>query len=157
MLVTFKPAKQAQATIPKNEGSGRDFCLRMSTMNLKIKLLQLPERGNHLIVISGGIIDPAALERIFREVAEKTQPLLDCKVLIDLDTADLRLEPADLHGAVQTLAAGLGHLSIKMALVASPGTDAQRLDLLRAYLCRAGLTVALFDDPKSAVAWLSDG
>jgi hypothetical protein len=126
-------------------------------MNLKIKLLQLPGRGNHLIVITGGIIDPAELEQIFRQVAEKTQSLHDCKVLIDLDTADLRLDPGDLHGVFQTLAADLGHRSIKMALVSSPGTDADWLDLLRAYLCRAGLTVALFDDPKSAVAWLSDG
>ena len=126
-------------------------------MNLKIKLLQLPERGNHLIVITGGIIDPAALEQIFRQVTEKTQSLLDCKVLIDLDTADLRLEPVDLLGVFQTLVADLSHRSIKMALVSSPGTDADRLDLLRAYLCRAGLTVALFDDPKSAVAWLSGG
>jgi len=126
-------------------------------MNLKIKLLQLPGRGNHLIVITGGIIDPAELEQIFRQVAEKTRSLHDCKVLIDLDTADLRLDPGDLHGVFKTLAADLGHRSIKMALVSSPGIDADWLDLLRAYLCRAGLTVALFDDPKSAVAWLSDG
>jgi hypothetical protein len=126
-------------------------------MNLKIKLLQLPDRGNHLIVITGGIIDPAELKQIFRHVAEKTQSLLDCKVLIDLDTADLRLEPADLQDAFQTLAAGLSHRSIKMALVFSAGTDEDRLDLLRASLCRAGLTVALFDDPKTAVAWLSSG
>jgi hypothetical protein len=79
------------------------------------------------------------------------------QVLIDLDTADLRLDPGDLHGVFQTLAADLGHCSIKMALVSSPGTDADWLDLLRAYLCRAGLSVALFDDPKSAVAWLSGG
>jgi hypothetical protein len=126
-------------------------------MNLKIKLLQLPDRGNHLIVITGGIIDPAELEQIFRHVAEKTQSLLDCKVLIDLDTADLRLEPADLQDAFQTLAVDLSHRSIKMALVFSAGTDEDRLDLLRASLCRAGLTVALFDDPKTAVAWLSSG
>jgi hypothetical protein len=126
-------------------------------MNLKIKLLQLPDRGNHLIIITGGIIDPAEFEQIFRYVAEKTQSLLDCKVLIDLDTADLRLEPADLQDTFQTLAADLSHRSIKMALVFSAGTDEDRLDLLRASLCRAGLTVALFDDPKSAVAWLSGG
>jgi hypothetical protein len=127
----------------------------MSTMNLKIKLLQLPSRGNHLIVIAGGIIDPAALEQIFRQVEQETQSLGDCKILIDLDSADLRLEPVDLHDAFQALAADLSHRSIKMALVSSLGSDANRLDLLRAYLCRAGLTVGLFDDPKSAVAWLS--
>ena len=126
-------------------------------MNLKIKLLQLPDRGNHLIVITGGIIDPAELEQIFHHIAEKTQSLLDCKVLIDLDTADLRLEPADLQSSFQTLAADLSHRSIKMALVFSAGTDAATLDWLRAYLCRAGLTVKLFGDSKSAVDWLSGG
>jgi hypothetical protein len=129
----------------------------MSTMNLKIKLLQLPARGNHLIVIASGIIDPAELEQIFRQVEEKTQSLRDCKILIDLDSTDLRLERVDLDDALQTLVVDLSHRGIKMALVSSSGTDADRLDLLRAYLCRAGLTVALFDDAKSAVAWLSDG
>jgi hypothetical protein len=128
----------------------------MSTMNLKIKLLQLPARGNHLIVIAGGIIDPAALEQIFRQVEEETQSLLDCKILIDLDGADLRLEHVDLHGPFQALAADLSHRNIKMALVSSRGIDADRLDLLRAYLCDAGVTVGVFDDAKSAVAWLSD-
>jgi hypothetical protein len=126
----------------------------MSTMNLEIKLLQLPERGNHLVVIAGGSIAPAELEQIFRQIEERTPSLLDCKVLIDLDTADLRFEPIDLDGAFQTLAADLSHRRIKMALVSSPGTDADRLDLLRACLCGAGLTAALFDDAKSAVAWL---
>jgi hypothetical protein len=126
-------------------------------MNLKIKLLQLAERGNHLIVITGGVIDLPALEQIFRQVAAHTQSLLDCKVLIDLDTADLRLEPDDLHGVFQTLVRDLGRRSIKMALVSSPGTDAATLDWLRAYLCRAGLTVKLFGDSKSAVDWLSGG
>jgi hypothetical protein len=128
----------------------------MSTINLKIKLLQLPERGNHLLVIIGGIIDPPVMEQIFREVTEKIQSLLDCKVLIDLDAADLRFEPADLQ-VVCALAAALGHRSIKIALVSAPGTDADRLDLLRDSLCRAGLTAALFDDLKSAVTWLSGG
>lgn len=126
-------------------------------MNLKIKLLQLPARGNHLIIIASGIIDPAALEQIFRQVEEETQSLRDCKILIDLDTADLRVEPVDLHRVFKTLAADLSQRSIKMALVSSPGTDADRLDLLRAYLYDAGLTVALFDDAKSALAWLGGG
>jgi hypothetical protein len=151
------PAKWSQATVLENDRQTiRNSCLRMSSMNLKIKLLQLPARGNHLIVIAGGIIDPAELEQIFRQVTEKIQSLLDCKVLIDLDAADLRFEPADLQ-VVCALAAALGHRSIKIALVSSPATDVDRLDLLRDSLCRAGLTAALFDDLKSAVGWLSGG
>jgi len=125
-------------------------------MNLEIKLLQLPERGNHLIVIAGGILDSAELEQIFRQVEEKTQSLLDCKVLIDLDAADLRFVTADLQVVFHALAAGLSHRSIKIALVSSPKIDeSDRLDALRASLSSAGLKVALFDDAKSAVAWLS--
>jgi hypothetical protein len=155
--IMVNPAKRSQATTLKNDRQTvQNFCLPMSTINLKIKLLQLPERGNHLIVIIGGIIDPPIMEQIFRQVMEKIQSLLDCKVLIDLDAADLRFEPADLQ-VVYALAAALGHRSIKIALVSSPGTDADRLDLLRDSLCRAGLTAALFDDLKSAVTWLSGG
>jgi hypothetical protein len=127
-------------------------------MNLEIKLLQLPERGNYLIVIARGIIDPAELEQIFRQVAEKTQSLLDCKVLIDLDAADLRFEPADLQGLFHALAVDLSHPSVKIALVSSPKIDEfDRPDVLRASLSSAGLKVALFDDAKQAVAWLSGG
>jgi hypothetical protein len=151
-----KPAKRSQATILKNDRrTDRFFSLRMSTMNLKVKLLQLPSRGNHLIVIVGGIIDSAAVEQIFRQVEEVTQTLSDCKILIDLDTADLRFEPADLQG-FDAWAAGLSSRSIKIALISASKIDQSgRLDILRASLCRAGLTVALFDDAKSAVAWLS--
>jgi hypothetical protein len=130
----------------------------MSTINLKIKLLQLPERGNHLLVIIGGIIDPPIMEQIFRQVTEKIQSLLDCKVLIDLDAADLRFEPADLQGVFHALAAGLSRRSIGIALVSASKIDeSNRLDVLRAFLSNAGLKVALFDDAKSAVAWLSGG
>lgn len=135
-----------------------NFCLRMSTMNLEIKLLQLPERGNQLVVIAGGIINPAELDQIFRQVEEKTQSLLDCRVLIDLDAADLRFESADSQGIFHALAAGLSRRSIKIALVSAPKIDEfDRLDALSASLSSAGLKAALFDDAKSAVAWLSGG
>jgi hypothetical protein len=155
--IMVNPTKRSRATILKNDRQTvRDFCLPMSTINLKIKLLQLPERGNHLLVIIGGIIDPPVMEQIFRQVTEKIQSLLDCKVLIDLDAADLRFDPADLQ-VVYAVAAALDHRSIKIALVSSRGTDTDRLDLLRDSLCRAGLTTALFDDLKNAVTWLSGG
>jgi hypothetical protein len=153
------PAKWSQATVLENDRQTiRNSCLRMSSMNLKIKLLQLPARGNHLIVIAGGIIDPAELEQIFRQIEEQIQSLLDCKILIDLDTADLRFEPADLQDVLDAWAAGLSPRRIKIALVSASKIDqSDRLDVLRAFLSRAGLKAAIFDDAKNAVAWLSGG
>lgn len=43
-------------------------------MDLEIKLLQLPDRGNHLIVIARGLIDMEGLEWIFRDCGDDPIP-----------------------------------------------------------------------------------
>jgi hypothetical protein len=126
-------------------------------MDLKIKFLQSQERGNHLIVITGGLIDAEGLEQIFRKIVETTQPLLSCKVLIDLEEAILKLEYGDIHRLVSRFGPDLSPDKIKIALVSSREIDdSNRLRVLSALLQKLGLQVDVFGDAKGAVTWLSE-
>ena len=62
-------------------------------MDLQIKLFNGLGRGNHVIVISRGLVDIDGFKEIFRNVANTTEFLLDCMILIDLQDATCRLEP----------------------------------------------------------------
>jgi hypothetical protein len=128
-----------------------------STMDLKIKLLEWPDGGNYLIVISRGLINAEGLERIFGKVAETSQGLRNCKFLIDLEETTLTVEPFDTDLFVDGLRAGLRRHNSKIALVSSTGTDdSARLRALSDSLRSLGLQIAVFDDARGAVAWLSN-
>jgi hypothetical protein len=128
-----------------------------STMDLKIKLLEWPEGGNYLIVITRGLINAEGFERIFGKVAETSQALLDCRFLIDLEEATLTVEPLDIHLLVNGLGTDLRRHNNKIALVSSTDADdSARLRALSDSLRSLGLQIAVFDDARGAVAWLSD-
>lgn len=125
-------------------------------MDLKIKLLEMPDAANYLIVITGGMVDAEGFERIFRKIAETSESLLDCRSLIDVENATLRLDQLDIHALVDTLGTHLERHEIKIAFVSSLDVaESKRLRVLRDSLSSLGLRVVVFDDPKSAVAWLS--
>lgn len=127
-----------------------------SIMDLKIKLLEWPEGESYLIVITRGLIDAEGLERIFGKVAETSQSLLNCKFLIDLEEANLKLEPSDIHLLVNRLAPNLRRRSIKIALVSSADAeDSARLRALSDSLSSQGFEIAVFAHARGAVAWLS--
>lgn len=125
-------------------------------MDLKIKLLEMPDAANYLIVITGGMIDAEGFERIFRKIAEASESLLGCKSLIDVENATLRLDRLDIHALDDALGSHLERHEIKIAFVSSLDVaESKRLRVLRDSLSSLGLRVVVFDDPKSAVAWLS--
>jgi hypothetical protein len=128
--------------------------LRVSTVHLKTKLLEL-SGGNYLMVIARGLVDLERLEEIFREVSATSKSLLNCKVLIDLADARIRLELPDI-AVLNSLGRDLLRPNNPIAVVSSTKIDEfDRLSLLSASLCSLGLKVAAFDDAKSAVAWLA--
>ena len=126
-------------------------------MDFQIKLLQFKSSGNHLIVIIRGLIDADGFKQVFHKAAEAARSLPDCMVLIDLEDAALRIEPADIHAIVDALEPNLWPHKHKIALVSSP--EAEKFDplyVLGAYLSGLGLRVAVFKETKSAVGWLGD-
>ena len=129
---------------------------RVSTVEVKTKLLEL-SGGNYLIAITAGVVDVERLEQIFRKIVAIRQSLLNCKVLIDLAEARLKLEPSDIDVIVNRLGADLLRSKITIAVVSSTEQDdIDRLSALRTSLCSLGLKVAAFHDPKTAVVWLVD-
>ena len=135
--------------------TGPNIC-DFSTMDLRIKLLEL-SGGNYLIVITRGLIDAGRFEQIFREVAATSQSLPNCKILIDLTDARLRLEPPDIDVLVNGLGHDLFRPDIKIAVVSSEIDEFDRLRSLSASLCNLGLKVVVFDNAKGAVVWLGNG
>jgi len=126
-------------------------------MDFRMKLLQLTERENHLIVITRGLLDADEFRWIFRKVGETARSLLDCMILIDLEDAQLRLEPLDIHAIVDALEPDRWSHRHRIAMVSAPEIDKfDPLYILSAYLCGLGLKVAVFNETKSAASWLGD-
>jgi len=99
------------------------------------------------MVIARGLVDAERLEEIFREVSATSKSLLNCKVLIDLADARIRLALPDIDVLVNSLEHHLLHRNIQIAVVSSTKID-ERLSLLSASLCSLGLKVAAFDDRR---------
>ena len=128
---------------------------RSLAMDLNVKLLQSPEGANHLIIITGGIVDPEGLAQIFRQVAETIQRLFNCQVLIDFEKANLRLETAAIDELVNELGPDLRLGNVKIALVSPTETAGhEQFKALSDALITQDLTTAVFDNTKEAVGWL---
>jgi hypothetical protein len=124
-------------------------------MDLNVKLLRSSEGRTHLFIIVGGLVDTEGLERIFRQVVEIIHHLFNCKLLIDFENANLRIEPADIDELVNGLGPDLRLGNIKIALVSSAeGDDSERLRVVSDSLCREDLRAAVFDNAKEAITWL---
>jgi hypothetical protein len=127
----------------------------LDTKNARFNILKLSE-GTYLVVIACGKIDGEALLRIFRTVLELSSSLPQGKVLIDFEAAELRLQPSDVDLVFSTVWAGSESRRMEIAIVSSRRRDgADRLCHLKNSLRRAGVKAALFDNTRSAVAWLS--
>jgi hypothetical protein len=132
------------------------FGLR-ENMDFQIKLFSWPDKGDHLIMITRGLLDRAALEQIFEEVATVTQPLQDCKVIIDLQDTACDLKTADIQNFASGLKLGGWPATNKVAIV-SPHNSEQhdQLLMLTRDLAQFNLKIAVFTDSKSAVNWLTE-
>ena len=126
-------------------------------MDFQIKLFSWPDRGNHLIMITRGIIDVKGFEQILREVVTATQPLRDCKVVVDLQDTTCNLESLDIQAFVDGAEPDLWPSTIKVAIVAPREIDQyDHLFALTSGLVKRGLKIAVFDDSKPAITWLAD-
>ena len=57
---------------------------------------------------------------MFDRLAKLTQPVLDCKIFIDLEDANYTLKPADISCLVDELKPKSWSDDIKMAMVSAP-------------------------------------
>ena len=125
-------------------------------MNLQIKLFRWLSKGHHVIALTRGEIGIAAVAQIFAEVAEITQPLADCKILIDLRDSTYTLNPADIHTFTSEMRTNVWPDGSKIALLSSPsGEQYDQLSMLSSCLSNRGFKIAVFYDANSAASWLA--
>lgn len=126
-------------------------------MDFQIKLFSWPDRDNHLIVITRGVLDIKGFERIFQEVVTTTEPLGDCKVVVDLQDTTCNLTRADIQAFLDGVQPDRWPATNKVAIVAPPEIDQyDQLFVLTSGLAQQGLKIAVFYDSKPAVTWLAD-
>jgi hypothetical protein len=124
-------------------------------MDLQIKLFSGLDRGNHVIVITRGLVDLEGLRQIFRNIVDTTRSLLDCRVLVDLQDATYCLEPGDIHDFAVHLRPEFWPPTNRVALVSVPEPqDYRQLCLLSTFLSNRRIRNAVFQDTKSALSWL---
>jgi len=127
-------------------------------MDFQIKLFSWPDnRGNHLIMITRGVLDIKGFEQIFQEVMTATEPLRDCKVVVDLQDTTCNLERADIQAFVDGVQPDLWPSTNRVAIVSPREIEQyEQLFVLTSGLAKHGLKIAVFYDSKPAVAWLAD-
>jgi hypothetical protein len=126
-------------------------------MDFQIKLFRWPDRGNHVILIARGETDMSGFHQMFQKVAEISQALFDCRVLIDLFDARYRLEPADVDSFVNGLRTARFPENHKVALVGAREIEQyNQLCMVSATLSNQGFKIAVFHDSKVAIDWLAD-
>jgi hypothetical protein len=126
-------------------------------MDFQIKLFSWPDRGNHLIMITRGVLDIKGIDQIFQEVVTATEPLRECKVVVDLQDVTCSLGRADIQAFVDGVQPELWPFTNKIAIVAPRGIDQyDQLFILTSGLAKRGLKIAIFYDSKAAVTWLAD-
>jgi hypothetical protein len=126
-------------------------------MDFQIKVVRVLQRGNHVIAITRGPVDIDGFKYIFDKVIEEMQPLLDCKVLIDLQDSKYQLLPGDVAEFVDSIDLQSWPHNNKIALVSPPEIEQyQQLAMLGEGLAKRSVKIAVFYDTKEAISWLSD-
>ena len=125
-------------------------------MDLQIKLFRWLSKGHHIISLTRGPIDIAAVVQIFAEIAEITQPLEDCKILIDLRDSTYTLDPADIQAFTNELRPNGWPDGSKIALLSAASREQyDQLSVLSSCLANRGFRVAVFYDANSSATWLA--
>ena len=126
-------------------------------MDFQIKLFSWPDRGNHLIMITRGVMDIKGFDQIFQELLTATQSLRDCKVVVDLQDAMCNFENANVQAFADGVQLDQWPSTNRVAVVAPREIDQyDQLLALTNGLAKRGLKIAIFYDSKPAVTWLAD-
>jgi len=130
--------------------------LREEAMDLQVRLFRLHAEGTYLFMIAHGLMDIAGITTLFHEVAKGTQSLLYCKVLVDLNDANVRLDLAEVNAFTASLKHDPWPSGNRVAFIVSPHLpELSTLMQLRTDLAQRGLKIAVFTNTKTAIDWLS--
>jgi hypothetical protein len=130
--------------------------LYLQRMVVDVKVFRWPDKGNHVIVISRGVITREGFGRIFHDIGQTTRSLSYCRVLIDLEDATYSLGSADLVALADEAERNLSRHGVKLALISGRnGARFNQILMLSTSLLERGFNVAAFQNMKDAAAWLN--
>lgn len=125
-------------------------------MNYQIKVLRGLDRGDYVIMLARGAVDIAGFEQILDKVIDATEPLLDCKVLVDFQDSIFQFLPPDITEFLVWLELKRWPHNSKIAFISSPKREQYRdLVMLGEGLLKMKLDVGVFYDMREAIDWLS--
>ena len=114
-------------------------------------------RGNHVIVITNGYVNIKRFKYIFSQVINETTPLIDCKVIVDLQGSTIKFLLSDVTAFLESIDLEAWPRNNKLALVSSPEMEQyQQLVMLGDGLKKRLLNVSVFHDTREGLTWLSD-
>ena len=127
-------------------------------MDFKIKTLLGLEQGNHVIVITNGYVNIKRFKYIFSQVINETTPLIDCKIIVDLQGSTIKFLLSDVTAFLESIDLEAWPRNNKLALVSSAEMEQYRqLVMLGDGLKKRLLNVSVFHDTREGLTWLSDG
>jgi len=125
-------------------------------MNFQVQLFTWQDQGNHLIILARGTMDRTACRQLLGEIEKVTQPLSECKVLVDMSDSTCAIDGAEIEAFVAGLALDRWPGDNKIAFISAPEISTyHRLYFLRIALVARGLKVGVFHDTKVAIDWLA--
>ena len=125
-------------------------------MNLEIKLLRWPEGENYVVAFCRGSLQWEGFRNIFLRVDRFTQPLSQCRVLIDMRDSNYILEFTEISVLIDHIVADVSSRDKQLAIVSAPGVEYFReLVVLSNCLANYDFNIAVFTDMDRATGWLA--
>jgi hypothetical protein len=127
-------------------------------MNLEIKRVRWAEGGNYVIAFCRGPLQWKGFRNIFCSIDRFTQPLSNCRVLIDMRDSNYALEFTEISVLIDHIVADVSSRDNQLALVSAPAAEYFReLVVLSNCLANYDFKIAVFTEMDRAASWLASG
>ena len=123
-------------------------------MPVKIKIIRARE---FMQISPEDDFDLKAAKHMLPKVAAARRPPADYEILIDMRRAQWRLTMSDMWELVESLAEHDDAFKDKIALLALPGQNFNRAEMLELCARGAGYQLEAFTSFENAIHWLFDG
>jgi hypothetical protein len=125
-------------------------------MRLEHKLLGSAETGeDYLAVIARGQVDAATITEVFLSIAEITESVSACRVLVDFRFCEYDITPLEISDLFREAKPMQRLMNSRIALLSAPAVDRyDQLFMLSVYLLNHGVDADAFCQANRAIRWL---
>jgi hypothetical protein len=125
-------------------------------MELEHKVLSCPETGeDYLAVIARGQVDAGAITEVFLSIAEITESVGACLVLVDFRFCEYDITYPEIDQLFREVKPALRLMHNRIALISAPAVHHyDQLFMLSVYLLDHGVEADAFCQANRALQWL---